>query len=373
MKTIKQQSLLLIAGILLGLYSRKSLAVSTAIPVKEAWFFDFSQLRPSIEIPLQDKPATITLPLKKMQLRASRSQSDVRVEPFAFLLRKDESQVNSIAKKFAKRGRASMLSDYLWSNIDTSELLRPGSDSRSVYLSKQAFQFIDKEKFGTRFENLHHNLAIKTPELRRDKNLLEELMNQISPYLSESQLAVIGRKLEHANNINVDRDFLPEFAKKMVKRFTIYRGPNCFHAALAFQDSRYTDSFSYNVKEEKGYHRAMINYDELWRTLKSEFYEVDASKATLKYGDIITFFEVPDRLPGAVDYRWIRHTATYLFNGYTFSKGSKSPNTPYTVKTMKEEWDTWKAYVSIMAVKVFRKSGKNVNSAPANDLNDWLN
>jgi hypothetical protein len=106
--------------------------------------------------------------------------------------------------------------------------------------------------------------------------------------------------------------------------------------------------------------------------LKSEFYEVDVAKATLKYGDIIAFFEVPNTQPGSVDYRWIRHTATYLFNGYTFSKGSKSPNTPYTVKTLKEEWDTWKSYVSIMAVKVFRKSGKSVKRSPASDLVDWL-
>jgi hypothetical protein len=363
---------MLIISTLVGFYHGESLAVSNAFPEKPSWFFEFSQLKASIEIPLKDKPSTITLPLKKMKQRIRRSQSDERVEPFAFLLRKDENQINSVAKKFAKRGRASSLSDYLWNNIDNSELIRPGSPSRNVYISKQAFQLIDQEKFGVRFENLHHSLSITAGDLVRDQNLMSELVNQAKPYLSAAQLTTINAKLSHSLDIEVDRDFLPEFAKKMVKHFTIYRGPNCFHAALAFQDSKYTDSASFNVKEEKGYHRAMINYDELWRTLKSEFYEVDVSKASLKYGDIITFFEVPNTSPGAVDYRWIRHTATYLFNGYTFSKGSKSPNTPYTVKSLKEEWDTWKGYVNLMAVKVFRKSGKSVKSAPANDLTDWL-
>ena len=37
-------------------------------------------------------------------------------------------------------------------------------------------------------------------------------------------------------------------------------------------------------------------------------------------------------------YTWIKHTATYLYSDYTFSKGSKSANTAYTIKTLDEEW-----------------------------------
>ena len=179
-----------------------------------------------------------------------------------------------------------------------------------------------------------------------------------------------------SDSIDVDTLLLPEFARKMVKKFTIYRGPNCFHAALAFQSPQLTSSSLINVKKESGYHRAMINYDELWRVLSENFYEVNPDKLPLKYGDMLVFFDVPeeqaDDLDKPVDFRWIRHTATYLFGGYTFSKGSKSPNTPYTVRTIGEEWKTWKRYTENLGVKVFRRSQKTVKLAPPMDLTDWI-
>jgi hypothetical protein len=120
----------------------------------------------------------------------------------------------------------------------------------------------------------------------------------------------------------------------------------------------------------------MINYDELWRVLSENFYEVNPDKLPLKYGDMLVFFDVPeddaDDLEKPVDFRWIRHTATYLFGGFTFSKGSKSPNTPYTVRTLAEEWKTWKRYTDNLGVKVFRRSQKSVKAAPPRDLTDWI-
>lgn len=348
------------------------MGITNELKSSDRWFFEYELFRPSLQIPLQDKPTTVKIPKKKMKQRVRRSQTDERVEPFAFFVKKDEDQIKTVARRFAKPGREAHLTNYLLSNVNSAESVRPGSANRNVFISKSAFQLIDQEKFGERFQNLHHTLAMQSAQLQRDPNLLRELLDQAEPYLGEPQIKKVKDKIARGVEVLVDEDFLPEFAKKMVKQFTIFRGPNCFHAALAFQNKKYTNSSAYNLIEEKGYHRAMINYDELWRTLKSEFYEVDVSKAALKYGDIITFFEVPNQNPGAVDYRWIRHTATYLFNGYTFSKGSKSPNTPYTVKTFKDEWDSWQSYVDLMAVKVFRKSGKNVKSAPATDLSDWL-
>lgn len=118
----------------------------------------------------------------------------------------------------------------------------------------------------------------------------------------------------------------------------------------------------------------MINYDELWRVLNRNFYEINPDKTPLKYGDMVVFMDVPPEFEetGVVSFRWIRHTATYLFNHYTFSKGSKSPNSPYTVRTLSEEWKTWKKFTSNLGVKVFRRSIKRVKNQPPKDLVDWI-
>jgi hypothetical protein len=336
------------------------------------WYFDLRNLHASIEVPLRDEGVKITLPKRKLRLRLRESQVDERVEPFSLAVKNDSIEVNEIAKKYAKHGHVKPLVSYLKDNLEPMEGAAAGSDQRSVFLSKQAFQHIDQKKFITKFENLHHDLTVLTAGMRSDPFLVDTLMTQVGPYLGKAQLNALRRKIDLGKEIRVDKELLPPFAKQMVGQFTIYRGPNCFHASLAFQDSNFTNSPGFNVKEEKGYHRAMINYDELWRTLKSEFYEIDVSRASLKYGDIIVFFDLPERSPKDVNFKWIRHATTYLFNGYSFSKGSKSPNTPYSIKTLKEEWETWKGYTSLMAVKVFRKSGRSVNKSPAANLCDWL-
>ena len=89
---------------------------------------------------------------------------------------------------------------------------------------------------------------------------------------------------------------------------------------------------------------------------------------------MVVFFNLPDdwneSMP--VSYRWIRHTATYLFGPYTFSKGSKSPDTPYSVKTVGEEWATWLEYSRSLGVKVYRRNQKITKNKLPEDLVDWI-
>ena len=116
----------------------------------------------------------------------------------------------------------------------------------------------------------------------------------------------------------------------------------------------------------------MINYDELWRAINRHFYEVDLKRSDLKYGDMLVFFSMPLNLNETINFRWIRHTATYLLNEYTFSKGSKSPNTPYTIKTLQEEWNTWKRYTPNLGVRVYRRAQNKVKKTPPVDRVDWI-
>ena len=240
----------------------------------------------------------------------------------------------------------------------------------------KGFGMVDRDAFADMFSRTHHKLTVATNELKKDRRLRQEFLRQITPFFPKAERTKLQAKINKGESIEVDMELLPDFARKMVKKYIIYRGPNCFHAALAFQSPTLTSSSLINVKKETGYHRAMINYDELWRVLNSNFYEVNPDSQPLKYGDVLVFFDVPqsaeENPEKPVEFKWIRHTATYLFGGYTYSKGSKSPNTPYTVRTLAEEWKTWKRYTENLGVKVFRRSQKNVKNAPPRDLTDWV-
>jgi len=187
-----------------------------------------------------------------------------------------------------------------------------------------------------------------------------------------NKLLRISKKIKNGSTLSLDKDLLPDFAKQRVANHTIFRGPNCFHAALAFQSPKLASSQFVNVRREKGYHNDMINYDELWRVLQRSFYEVDPLKSDMQYGDMIVFFETKDSNSGAVDFKTLRHAATYLLGGYVFAKGSKSANSPYLVRTLGEEWDTWTKYTKRLGVKVFRRNLKHVTNAVPADPIDWV-
>jgi hypothetical protein len=372
-KTIKQAILILLFSLI---HSSVSSAVvfKTLSSVKKnsTWVFQLEKFKTSLPLPVEDKVENVEFSRKKLRKRLRKSAHDPRVEPLSFALRNNPQQIKNVANKFAKKGKSKELYNYLFKTIASSSPIKPGSKAKFVAINKKGYKLINQKKFANRFKKIHHNLTVDNKKLLSNKSLSRELLNQLKPYFNDSQRQSLVKQLQSSENISVDKSLLPPFAKKMVKKFTIYRGPNCFHAALAFQNMNFTNSVKFNVKIEKNYHRAMINYDELWRTLQSEFYEVNLNNAPVKYGDIIVFFEVPSKNPGRANFKWIRHTAAYLFGNYTFSKGSKSSNTPYTVKTLQEEWKTWKSYTDLMAVKVFRKSGRSVKKSPAKNLIDWM-
>ena len=167
----------------------------------------------------------------------------------------------------------------------------------------------------------------------------------------------------------------PYFSKKSVQRYTVYRGPNCFHSSLAFQGMNYSNSIKFNSKLEKEHHRIMINNDELYRVLTTQFYELNIDTTPLVYGDLIIFLDVPDNiedLDANYHYSWIKHATVFLLNEYTFSKGSKSASSAYTIKTLGLELKSWKRYLKNLKIKVYRKSQKNLNSKFIRPRADWV-
>lgn len=354
---------------LIGFFPKSILGVTNVVPHNK-WIRFFQEISLSLNVPIQEQIIETKLPDTKLKSRVLKGGDKDGIEPLFLHFKPNTKGIEKIAKKYAKKESYFDVVRYLEKVIKKA---KNKSESQIKYqITRHLYQLLDKKALMNKFSFPHHSLNITLDNLRKNQRSLHELVMQIKPFFSSIERERIYGKLKKNRILSVDRDLLPSFPRKVVRRFVIYRGPNCFHASLAFHDRTLTRSNFFNVTREKGYHRAMINYDELWRILSSNFYQVDHQISEIKYGDILVFFDIPREPRNFINFRWIRHTAAYLFNGYTFSKGSKSADTPYTVKTLKEEWKTWSKISKNLAVKIFRRSTKRVKKRPPKDLIDWI-
>lgn len=352
------------------------LAVTQYKSIRKPFLFDITTFTTTLNLPVIDKLDIVKMSKKQMTTRINKSAQDETIEPLTIILTENEANIASVSEKLAPSEKVGELSAFLREKLKTSKPVKKGSSAKTVEIDSKGLELIDTDAFADLYSKTHHSLTLNSNELKKDSAAKGELMKQLIPFLKKKERDKILGKINKGEPIEISNELLPDFPRKMVGKYIVQRGPNCFHAALAFHGPALTSSSLINVKSETGYHRAMINYDELWRVLNQNFYEVDPDTVPLKYGDMMVFFDVPkdaaDNLQHPVDFKWIRHTATYLFGGYTFSKGSKSPNTPYTVRTLADEWRTWKRYTSNLGVKVFRRSTTSVRANPPMDLVDWV-
>lgn len=330
---------------------------------KNSFITNIKKLRRGLHLPIKDSLEEIKISYSKIKSRVMRFRSDSRVEPVKIRVR--EKSLMLLSERLARRGHTI----YLYQEIKKS--LPSNIIPKEIIVTPEILRYIDRQKLTKMFSAHHHRLVAFPQKL--DNKEKSSLLQELKYFFPARELKKIKKKIIKSPSLIVDKDLLPEFAAKMVRRYTIFRGPNCFHAVLAFQDPAFPKSVFMNVKKELGYHRAMINHDELWRALQENFYEVQPHTSKLNFGDIIVFFKIPeDNTEMFPSYRWLKHTAVYLFNNYTFSKGSKSSNSPYTVKTLGEEWKVWKRILQNPAIKVFRRDSHKLNKKFTANLKDWL-
>lgn len=352
-------------------------AVVDAQRPQDVYFDDILAFKSSLTLNVQARPERVVLGDSQIQARLEKAKKGEKyVESFQLTINDDIKSIKEVVQQLARPQNRLELTNFLVSEMPHAETIKAGSKLKSLNITSEAYHFMDSNKVEEMFAKTHQNVTVQTLALREEPKLRQELLDQLTPFFSSESRRAVAHKIALGAPLHVDSDLLPSFARKMVKKHTIYKGPNCFHAALAFQSPTFTRSSLVNIREEVGYHRSMINYDELWRILNKSFYEVNPTQAPLKYGDMIVFFEVSNHegksgVP-AVDFHAMRHAATYLFDGYVFSKGSKSANTPYLVKTLGEEWDLWRQYTHKLGLKVFRRNVKNVSKVPPEDLADWI-
>jgi hypothetical protein len=354
------------------LFSQHSYAAVAPSKTKQPKFFDdLSQFHSSLNLPLSVRDLTVKLPEEQIKTRLSKFESDPRIEPLQVTVDPQEEKIMDVATRIAKPNRTLAVANYLKENFSKGEAI-PGTPLRLVTIDETAYQLLNQEAFESLFSKVHHEITVNTSTMRMNAKEREKFISQLSPFLSTQDLKIIRAKIENGTPLNLDKELLPPFAKQKIAGHTIYRGPNCFHAALAFQNQRLASSSLVNVRRETGYHQDMLNYDELWRVLKLSFYEIDPRKNELQYGDMIVFFEAKESNKPGIDFKTLRHASTYLLGGYVFAKGSKSANSPYLVRTLGEEWKTWSKYTQKLGVKVFRRNLKHVtNPVPADPI-DWV-
>lgn len=317
------------------------------------------------------KDQIIKIPARQIATRLNKFSKDPRIEPLQLTVDLQEDKLMDIATRVAKSNQKLGFANYLKNNFESGEEI-PGTKLRLVTVTKEAFDMLDSDALESLFSKVHHEVTVSTSTLKFDRKEKTKFLSQVAPFFPTSDMKRIEAKIESGQPLSMDKDLLPDFARKRVATHTIYRGPNCFHAALGFQNQRLASSSLVNVRRETGYHHDMLNYDELWRILKLSFYEIDPRKAELQYGDMIVFFEAKDASKPDIDFKTLRHAATYLLGGYVFAKGSKSANSPYVVRTLGEEWKTWSKYTQKLGVKVFRRNLKNVSNPLPEDPVDWV-
>lgn len=372
-------------------------------------------LRPSLKLPGKVAEMEVAPSIEQIERRVQASESDARVEPLYLAVPVDDDERAAMALRLAKpkKYRALMAAlDVELAKVAGNADPAPGAPAgswgargpsgpseqgaqnnqvnpvavddpaktRKIRVHPDLFRLMSAPAVITKMQRTHLRVAIDSPALLEKPDVRGELLTQLAPFVMSAELRKVAEKLRLALPLDVDTDILPSGPRRAVRTFEIFRGPNCFMTALAFQYPKMVRSQLVNIKAERDHHEVMINNDELWRVLQSSFYEVDPERTPLKFGDMIVFFQLPSNLKSPTDadvsYRWVKHATTYLFNDFVYSKGSKSPNSPYLVGTLRSEWKAWEKHVTTgggnLGVKVFRKPLKSATSRPPRSLDDWM-
>lgn len=347
------------------------------------WSWGIAGIKSSIKLPVQARTHRLTIPTSYLLTRAQNYQLDERIEPVYVNLKAPFKQSeNAFVKAYARSPKHALsLLQYL--RQKPAGILRQRKrhvqaiSSQKIILNRQALDLINLEKFRQKYRTQSYDLSIET---KQDKSFASSssarmLLEQTKVFLDSRTWSRLQSKIREGRPIKVSQDLLPPFARKVIQRYSLYRGPNCFHTAMAFQEEAMLTMSHTNLRQEVRHHHLMINHDELWHILNWYFYEINPLNTPLNYGDVIVFFDVPtQRKPTPpAKYGWIVHASAYLFEGYVFSKGSKSPNTPYSIKTLAGEWQGWSRRTSNLAVKVFRRSFKDIRrKSPVVSRSSWL-
>ncbi len=312
---------------------------------------------------LQIKPT-----LQIVKNRILTASNDEATEPFNLRIYKDSATIKKITDKIAQASKTLQVYD-----LFTKEVQKKSIESQNyvdINITKEWLDYINLEKIVLLKQKSHLQISIPFSSYSQAK-IAEEIIYSLRPFLTNVKQAKLKKTMSQKKTISLDELLLPDFAAKRVKKFSRYRGPNCFQAALGFADPFFVTSNFLNIKREQSHHASMINHDELWRALNEYFYVVDPKLSPLKYGDILVFLATGNK-DTVITYQMLKHASVYLFDQFSFSKESKSADSPYTVKTVAKEWELWQHLHNDLAILAFRKGSSKLGENYSNQMIDWL-
>jgi hypothetical protein len=330
-------------------------------------------LKPSLTLQTEEKDVLFYPSINLLKKRIFNNDTDPLLEPVFIKAPTTIVDLQEFSANLATYNKEKDLFHYISSQFNKDDLTRKYV---KVKVDKKLWKMSSKKQLKKLFAATHKKVNILTKNSSRE-NLLQ-LLAQTKMFLSSKNRKKIISQIKRKRKISLDKYLLPKFPKTVLKGFSLYRGPNCFHASMAFHSNKFAHSNFYNVKRERNHHSIMINNDELYRTLRSEFYEITLNgRNTLRYGDVVIFLELPRNISypeheAWFHYKWIKHAAVFLFNDYTFSKQSKSSNSPYSVKRLSDEKKYWFSRLKSPAIKIFRRSQKHVRKIPSKNQADWM-
>ena len=220
---------------------------------KRKYVSDFRTFRTTLHLDVKGEKTKVKMPVKKVKTRLIKAGKDERIEAISINVPRDAVRRENLAFDIAKENKSLSMKKYLDTLIQQQDNVDyNGKSYVRVKFDKKALHIANLKKIADIYANTHYDIAIDTKLLRRSRSLRNRLTQQLTPFLSQNNMKTLKRAIWKKDSLDLNKYFLPKFAQKMVEKFTIYRGPNCFHAALAFHGQKLTRSPYFNVKKEKG-------------------------------------------------------------------------------------------------------------------------
>lgn len=148
-------------------------------------------------------------------------------------------------------------------------------------------------------------------------------------------------------------ELLPNHMRRLLGRYSPFRGRNCFATALQFADSKIIQTKNINLVREAGHSLALINHDEFSHALWLGYEELTPERVNmgLVFGDLIAITD--GKYSNA--YNSFKHAVIHVANDVYLHKPSKSASSPIEFIRWKDLVQTWKPLVKKFEVRFFRR------------------
>ena len=222
------------------------------------WNKSISYLKPSLSLEIEGQKKKYIKPSKKILHKRIMSYKSIKeIEPVIILVRNKEDYIEKIARKYFHHSSFGFITHHIKENFNKLPLYKK-TESRQLIISSKLLPHSNIENIQKKYQTDHLEVILDTEQFYSDKKKYSKLIQQARPFLSKKRIKQIHRIIKNKSLLKLEKHLLPKFPKRVLTKFTKFRGPNCFHTALAFQNNKFTRSPLYNVKIEK---KAPSGYD----------------------------------------------------------------------------------------------------------------